>query len=57
VAVLTCVDQIDGDLGVFDPAGGAGVLALDADRAGAFFTSPVSSTTSTAWSSCKCSTT
>jgi hypothetical protein len=35
VAALACVDQVDGDLGVFDPAGGAGVLALDADRAGA----------------------
>ncbi len=32
---LACVDQVDGDLGVLDSACGAGVLALDANRAGA----------------------
>lgn len=49
------VDQVDGDLGVLDPARGAGVLPLDSNGVG--FTSPVSSTTSTASSSCRCSTT
>jgi len=29
------VDQVDGDLGVLDPACGAGVLALDTDGVGA----------------------
>jgi hypothetical protein len=29
------VGQIDRDLGVLDPSGGAGVLALDPDRRGA----------------------
>jgi hypothetical protein len=38
-------------LGVLDPAGCAGVLALDADVPVPFFTSPVSSPTSTAASS------
>jgi len=31
VSALPGVDQVDGDLGVLDPSGGAGVLALDAD--------------------------
>lgn len=31
VSVLACVGDVDGDLGVFDSARGAGVLALDAD--------------------------
>ncbi|MFD5805773.1 hypothetical protein [Streptomyces sp. NPDC127020] len=31
MSATACVDEVDGDLGVFDPPGGAGVLALDAD--------------------------
>jgi hypothetical protein len=31
VTPLTCVNQVDGDLGVLDSARGAGVLALDTD--------------------------
>lgn len=50
------VDQVDGDLGVLDPACGAGVLPLDSNGVGVF-TSPVSSTTSTASSSRRCSAT
>ena len=38
------VGQIHRDLGVLDPPGGAGVLALHSDRVTPFFTSPVSST-------------
>ncbi|ANP51876.1 hypothetical protein AVL59_21925 [Streptomyces griseochromogenes] len=51
VSALAGVDEVDGDLGVLDPPGGAGVLALDPDRASPLFTSPVSSTTSTVASS------
>jgi hypothetical protein len=32
---VSCVGQVDGDLGVVDLAGGAGVLALHPHRAGA----------------------
>ncbi|GAA3503338.1 hypothetical protein GCM10019016_104480 [Streptomyces prasinosporus] len=35
VSVAGGVGEVDGDLGVLDPPGGAGVLALDADGAGA----------------------
>ena len=49
------VGQIHRDLGVLDPPGGAGVLALHPDGATPFFTSPVSSTTSTAPGSPKAS--
>lgn len=35
VPALAGVDQADSYLGILDPAGGAGVLALDADRASA----------------------
>jgi hypothetical protein len=35
VPAPTGVDQVDGNLGILDPAGGAGVLALDADRVAA----------------------
>lgn len=35
VPALTGVDQVDGNLGVLDPACSSGVLALDTDRAGA----------------------
>jgi hypothetical protein len=35
VAVPGGVGEVDGDLGVFDPACSAGVLALDAHGAGA----------------------
>jgi hypothetical protein len=51
------VGEIDGELGVRDPARGAGVLALHAQGAVPFFMSRVSSTTSTDWSSARCSST
>jgi hypothetical protein len=57
VPAAACVDEVDGDLRVFDPPGGAGVLALDPDGVRAFFTSPVSPATSTAFSSPRCSST
>jgi hypothetical protein len=40
VSASAGVDQVDGDLGVLNPARGAGVLALDADRAGALLHVP-----------------
>ena len=52
------IGQVDRDLGVLDPPGGAGVLALHPDACAVpFFRSPVSSTTSTAPGSPRCSTT
>ena len=41
------IHQIDGDLGVLDPASGAGVLALHPTVASPFLRSPVSSTART----------
>ena len=50
------VGQVDRDLGVLDPARRPGVLPLHQPCGGAFFTSPVSSITSTAPGSPRCST-
>jgi hypothetical protein len=50
------VGQVDSDLGVVVLAGGPGVLALHPHRPGALLQIPVSSTTSTASGSAKCST-
>jgi hypothetical protein len=36
VSASTGIREIDRDLGVLDPSGDAGVLALDPDRSGAF---------------------
>jgi len=47
-AGLAGIHQVDGDLGVLDAAGGAGVLALHPTVVVPFLRSPVSSTTSTA---------
>jgi hypothetical protein len=52
VPALTCVDQVDSNLRL-DPVSGARALALNADRAAALLHFPVSSTTSTAWSSAR----
>ena len=54
---LAGVHQVHGDLGVLDPARGAGVLALDPTVVVPFLRSHISSTTSTASSSPRCSTT
>jgi hypothetical protein len=51
------IDQVDRDLGVVDLAGGAGVLALHPTVLAPFLRFPVSSTTSTACGSPRCSTT
>jgi hypothetical protein len=51
------VDQVDRDLGVVDPPGGAGVLALHPTVVVPFFRPPVASMTSTAPGSPRCSTT
>lgn len=40
VSAAACVDEVDGDLGVFDPPGGAGVLTLDTDGVGALLHVP-----------------
>jgi ABC-type taurine transport system ATPase subunit len=54
---LASVGQEDAELAVVDLAGGARVLALHPHRGGPFLQNPVSSTTSTAAGSPRCSTT
>ena len=49
--------QVDRDLRILDPARGAGVRALHPGRARALLQLPVSSTTSTASASPRCSVT
>ena len=56
VAGAAGVHQVDGDPGVLDSPGGAGVLALHANGRVPFLRSPVSSTTRTASGSLRCST-